>query len=161
MKRLLIFIVACILILGGCKAAKPEPQPVVKVYSAKTEIGEGLQLEEKWTIEGWDNDYLARSTMIYTYSFDDITAWESYITELEGVLDQRIEELQGPQGSRYIIMEYAMDGKSLIVSETTDYEAAVKNKEDVMRNDVVEKGDYYSMSKLCENFDLQKYTLQD
>lgn len=161
MKRLLILTVTCILILAGCKAAKPEPQPVVKVYSAKTEIDEGLQLEEKWTVEGWDNDYLAKTTMIYTYSFDDVTAWESYITELKGVLDQRIEELQGPQGSRYIIMEYVMDGKSLIVSEITDYEAAVKNKEAVMLNDVVEEGDYYSMSKLCDNFDIQKYTLQD
>ena len=161
MKRFLIFTVACMLILGGCKAEKPEPQPVVKVYSAKTEIGEGLQLEEKWTVEGWDNDYLARTTMIYTYSFDDVTAWENYIAELKGVLDQRIEALQGPQGSRYIITEYVMDGNSLIVSEITDYEVAVKNKEAVMRNDVLGEGDYYSMSKLCDNFDLQKYTLQE
>lgn len=161
MRRFLIFTVACMLILGGCKAEKPEPQPVAKVYSAKTEIGEGLQLEEKWTVEGWDNDYLARTTMIYTYSFDDVTAWENYIAELKGVLDQRIEALQGSQGSRYIITEYVMDGNSLIVSEITDYEAAVKNKEAVMRNDVLGEGDYYSMSKLCDNFDLQKYTLQD
>ena len=161
MRRFLIFTVACMLILCGCKAEKPEPQPVAKVYSAKTEIGEGLQLEEKWTVEGWDNDYLARTTMIYTYSFDDVTAWENYIAELKGVLDQRIEALQGSQGSRYIITEYVMDGNSLIVSEITDYEAAVKNKEAVMRNDVLGEGDYYSMSKLCDNFDLQKYTLQD
>lgn len=161
MKKVLVFTMACILFLSGCKSVAQEPQPVAKVYTAKTEIGDGLQLEEKWTIEGMDNDHLTKTTMIYTYSFDDLTAWESYITELKGVLDQRIEALQGPQGSRYIIMEYVMDGNLLIVSETTDYEMASKNNEAVMMGDAIESGEYYSMSKLCGNFDLQKYTLQD
>ena len=99
--------------------------------------------------------------MIYTYSFDDLNAWEDYLTELTGVLNQRIEELQGPQGSRYIIMEYIMDGNLLVVSETTDYETASKNNEAVMMKDTMESGEYYSMSKLCDNFDLQKYTLEN
>lgn len=161
MKKLLISMMACMLLLSGCKLVAREPQPVKEVYTAKTEVGEGLQLEEEWSIEGLDNDCLTKTTMIYTYRFDDLTAWEDYITELEGVLDQRIEALQGPEGSRYIIMEYVMDGNLLMVSETTDYETASKNKEAVMMNDVIESGEYYSMSKLCENFDPQKYTLQD
>ena len=161
MKRVLFVITAFMLLLCGCKSAEPEPQAIVKVYTAKTELGEGLKLEEKWTIEGMDNDYLTRTTMIYTYFFDDLEAWDSYLTELKAVLDQRISELQGPQGSRYIIMEYKMDGNLLVVSEVTDYEAASKNDEAVMRNDKIESGEYYSMSRLCENFDLQKYTLQD
>lgn len=161
MKRVLMFTMVCILLLSGCKSVEQEPQPVKKVYTAMTEIGDGLQLEEKWMIEGMDNDYLTKTTMIYTYSFDDLKAWEAYITELKGVLDQRIEALQGPQGSRYIIMEYVMDGNLLVVSETADYEMASKNNEAVMMGDVIESGEYYSMSKLCENFDLQKYTLQD
>ena len=161
MKRVLMFIMVCILLLSGCKSAAHEPQPVAKVYTAKTEIGDGLQLEETWTIEGLDNDYLTKTTMIYTYSFDDLTAWSDYITELKGVLDQRIEALQGPQGSRYIIMEYVMDGNLLVVTETTDYETASKNNEAVMMSDVIESGEYYSMSKLCDSFDLQKYTLQE
>lgn len=156
-----MFTIACMLLLSGCKAAVREPQPVKKVYTAETEIGDGGQLEEKWTIEGLDNDYLTKTTMNYTYSFDDLVAWEDYLTELTGVLDQRIEELQGAQGSRYIIMEYAMDGNLLVVTEITDYEAASKNNEAVMVNDVIESGEYYSMSKLCDNFDPQKYTLQE
>lgn len=114
-----------------------------------------------WTIEGLDNDYLTKTIMNYTYSFDDLSAWENYIAELKGVLDQRIEALQGPTGSRYIIMEYVMDGNLLVVSEITDYETASKNNEAVMMSDVIEPGEYYSMSKLCENFDLEKYILQD
>lgn len=161
MKKLFVLFVGCIILLSGCKSMVSKTQPVIKTYSAMTEIDEGLQLEEKWTIEGWDNDYLAKTTMVYTYHFDDTVAWGDYITELTGVLDQRIQELQGPQGSRYIIMEYVMDGKNLVVSEITDYEEASKNNEAIMRNDVIESGEYYSMSKLCENFDLQKYTLQD
>lgn len=156
-----MFTMACMLLLSGCKSAVREPQPVKKVYTAETEIGDGGQLEEKWTIEGLDNDYLTKTTMIYTYSFDDLAAWGDYLTELMGVLDQRIEELQGAQGSRYIIMEYAMDGNLLVVTEITDYEAASKNNEAVMMNDVIELGEYYSMSKLCDNFDPQKYTLQE
>ena len=156
-----MFTIACMLFLSGCKAAVREPQPVKKVYTAETEIGDGGQLEEKWTIEGLDNDYLTKTTMVYTYSFDDLAAWGDYLTELTGVLDQRIEELQGAQGSHYIIMEYAMDGNLLVVTEITDYEAASKNNEAVMVNDVIESGEYYSMSKLCDNFDLQKYTLQE
>lgn len=161
MKRFLFVIATLMLLLCGCKSAEPEPQAIMKVYTAKTELGDGLHLEEKWTIEGMDNDYLTRTTMTYTYCFDDLEAWDSYLTELKAVLDQRIGELQGPQGSRYIIMEYKMDGNLLVVSEVTDYEAASKNDEAVMRNDKIESGEYYSMSKLCENFDLQKYTLQD
>ena len=161
MKRILMFVIACMLLLSGCRPVVSEPQPVRKVYTAKTMIGEGLQLEEKWTIDGLDNDYLTKTTMIYTYSFDDLNAWEDYLTELTGVLDQRIEELQGPQGSRYIIMEYIMDGNLLVVSETTDYETASKNNEAVMMKDTMESGEYYSMSKLCDNFDLQKYTLEN
>lgn len=161
MRKILMFTIACMLFLSGCKAAVREPQPVKKVYTAETEIGDGGQLEEKWTIEGLDNDYLTKTTMVYTYSFDDLAAWGDYLTELTGVLDQRIEELQGAQGSHYIIMEYAMDGNLLVVTEITDYEAASKNNEAVMVNDVIESGEYYSMSKLCDNFDLQKYTLQE
>lgn len=161
MRKIIMFTMVCILLLNGCKSVVREPQPVKKVYTAKTEISDGGQLEEKWTIEGLDNDYLTKTTMNYTYSFDDLVAWEDYLTELTGVLDQRIEELQGAQGSRYIIMEYAMDGNLLMVSEITDYEAASKNNEAVMLNDVIESGEYYSMSKLCDNFDLQKYTLQE
>jgi uncharacterized protein YceK len=161
MRKILMFTMACMLLLSGCKSAVREPQPVKKVYTAETEIGDGGQLEEKWTIEGLDNDYLTKTTMIYTYSFDDLAAWGDYLTELMGVLDQRIEELQGAQGSRYIIMEYAMDGNLLVVTEITDYEAASKNNEAVMMNDVIELGEYYSMSKLCDNFDPQKYTLQE
>lgn len=161
MNRIMVFLIACMLLLSGCQAVVPDPQPVKKVYTAKTEVGEGLQLEEKWTIEGLDNDYLTKTTMIYTYHFDDLDAWKDYLTELTGVLDQRIEELQGPEGSRYIIMEYMMDGNLLVVSETTDYWTASQNNEAVMLNDVLESGEYYSMSKLCENFDLQKYTLEE
>lgn len=161
MRKILMLTMVCMLLLSGCKSVVREPLPVKKVYTAKTEMGDGGQLEEKWTIEGLDNDYLTKTTMNYTYSFDDLVAWEDYLTELTGVLDQRIEELQGAQGSRYIIMEYAMDGNLLVVSEITDYEAASKNNEAVMMNDVIESGEYYSMSKLCDNFDLQKYTLQE
>lgn len=161
MRKILMFTMASILFLSGCKSAVREPQPVKKVYTAETEISDGGQLEEKWTIEGLDNDYLTKTTMIYTYSFDDLAAWDDYLTELMGVLDQRIEELQGAQGSHYIIMEYAMDGNLLVVSEITDYEAASKNNEAVMMNDVIESGEYYSMSKLCDNFDPKKYTLQE
>lgn len=161
MKRVLMFTMVCIFFLSGCKAVAQEPQPIEKVYTAKTEIGEGALLEEVWTIEGLDNDYLTKTIMNYTYSFDDLSAWENYIAELKGVLDQRIEALQGPTGSRYIIMEYVMDGNLLVVSEITDYETASKNNEAVMMSDVIEPGEYYSMSKLCENFDLEKYILQD
>lgn len=160
MIRIMMFTIACTLFLSGCKSVVSKTQPVCKVYTAKTVIGEGLELEEEWTIEGLDNDYLIRTTMIYTYSFDDLNAWEDYLAELSGILDQRIEELQGPQGSRYIIMEYMMDGDRLIVSETTDYETASKNHEAVMLNDSIESGEYYSISKLCDDFDLQKYTLE-
>lgn len=160
-KRTIMFLITCMLLLSGCQSVAKEPQLVKKVYTAKTEVGEGLQLEEKWIIEGLDNDFLTKTTMIYTYSFDDLNAWENYLTELTGLLDQRIEELQGPEGSRYIIMEYMMDGNILVVSETTDYEKANKNDEAVMLNDVIKSGEYYSMSKLCENFDLQKYTLEE
>ena len=161
MKRIIMLTMACMLLLSSCKTTVPESQPVKKVYTAKTEVGEGLQLEECWTIEGLDNDYLTKTTMVYTYSFDDVNAWEDYLTELTSVLDQRIEELQGPQGSRYIILEYRMDGNLLIVSEITDYEKAGKNNEAVMLNDTIDSGEYYSMSKLCENFDLKKYTLDN
>lgn len=161
MKRVVMLLMTCMLLLSGCQSVAKEPQSVKKVYTAKTEVGEGLQLEEKWIIEGLDNDFLTKTTMIYTYSFDDTNAWENYLTELTGLLDQRIAELQGPKGSHYIIMEYMMDGNILVVSETTDYEAADKSNEAVMRDDVIKSGEYYSMSKLCENFDLQKYTLEE
>lgn len=112
MKRTILFLMTCMLFLSGCQSVAKEPQPVKKVYTAKTEIGEGLQLEERWVIEGLDNDFLTKTTMIYTYSFDDINAWENYLTELTGLLDQRIEELQGPKGSRYKLKHH-MNKRSL------------------------------------------------
>ena len=53
MKRFLFVIATLMLLLCGCKSAEPEPQAIMKVYTAKTELGDGLHLEENGRLKGW------------------------------------------------------------------------------------------------------------
>lgn len=164
MRRIFLIVALSILFFSGCKSEEPEAtlkETVVMVYTMNTELEDGLQLEEKWTIEGWDNDRLSKTTAQYIYKFDDLNARSDYINRLEETLDQRIAMLQGPEGSDYIILEYLVDGDQFVATETTDYEQAGKNQEGIMMNDVLEDGMYFSMSELCDNFKGRGYTLQD
>lgn len=164
MRRIFLIVALSILFFSGCKSEEPEAtlkESVVMVYTMNTELEDGLQLEEKWTIEGWDNDRLSKTTAQYIYKFDDLNARSDYINRLEETLDQRIAMLQGPEGSDYIILEYLVDGDQFVATETTDYEQAGKNQEGIMMNDVLEDGMYFSMSELCDNFKAYGYTLQD
>lgn len=164
MRRIFLIVALSILFFSGCKSEEPETtlkEPIVMVYTMNTELEDGLQLEEKWTIEGWDNDHLSKTTAQYIYKFDDLNARSDYINRLEETLDQRIEMLQGTEGSDYIILEYLVDGDQFVATETTDYEQAGKSQEGIMMHDVLEDGMYYSMSELCDIFKAYGYTLQD
>lgn len=164
MRRVFAIVALSILFFSGCKSEEPKAtlkESVVMVYTMNTEFEDGLLLEERWTIEGWDNDYLSKTTAQYIYKFDDLNARSDYINRLEETLDQRIAMLQGPEGSDYIILEYLVDGDQFVATETTDYEQAGKNQEGIMMNDVLEDGVYFSMSELCDNFKAYGYTLQD
>ncbi len=64
MRRIFLIVAFSILFFSGCKSEEPEAtlkEPVVMVYTMNTELEDGLQLEEKWTIEGWDNDHLSKT----------------------------------------------------------------------------------------------------
>lgn len=122
-----LIVIWCLFFLTGCVES---PKSVVKVYSQNTELATGLQLEEYWTMVGRSKDSLSQTTAVYTYTFDDPDMWSDYLKTLMAELDKRMEELQSEKVGDHIILEYKMDGNSLVATETTDYELADKNQEE-------------------------------
>ena len=49
--------------LSGC-SMQTESKPVLKEYTYSEEVADGVVYDEKWTIEGMDDDVLYKTTTI-------------------------------------------------------------------------------------------------
>lgn len=149
------------LVLTGCDDLG-ESKQLTKEYSYSDDSTEGLEYNENWTIEGMDDDVLHKTTVIYTYTFNDLDVWAETIEELKDSLDKEISNLQGPFGSPYIIIDYEMVGNSLIATETTDYKTASDdgmNVEGHLDGGLMTSDEYYSVEMICEQLENEGYTL--
>lgn len=160
MKRILL-VMLLLVALSGC-STQTESKPVVKEYTYSEEVEDGVVYDEKWTIEGMDDDVLYKTTTVYTYTFDDLDVWSETIEELKVSYDEEIEKLKNPLGSKYITIEYEMDGNTLIATEITDYKSASDNGMNV--DGVLDRGlmtskEYYSVEMVCEELENSGYTL--
>lgn len=161
MNRLIIVMLLMALVLTGC-GDMGESKPVTKEYIYSEDSTDGVEYRENWTIEGMDDDVLHKTTVIYSYTFNDLEVWAETIEELKDSLDKEISDLQGPFGSPYIIINYTMDGNSLIATETTDYKTALddgKNVEGRLDVGLMTSDEYYSVKMICEQLEKEGYTL--
>lgn len=160
MKRILS-VMLLLMVLSGC-STQTESKPVVKEYTYSEEVADGVVYDEKWTIEGMDDDVLYKTTTVYTYTFDDLDVWSETIEELKVSYDEEIEKLKKPLGSKYITFEYEMDGNALTATETTDYKSASDNGMNVeghLDGGLMTSQEYYSVEMLCEELENSGYTL--
>lgn len=163
MKRIISVTLLLAMLLTGCSGLL-ESKPVTKIYTYSETMDEGVDYDEKWTVEGMDDDMLHKTTVTYTYTFDDAQLWAESIEELTTSMDEEIEKLQGPFGSPYITIEYTMDGNALIATETTDYKTAAddgKSVEGQLDGGLMTSKEYYSISKVCEQLEDEGYTLAE
>ncbi len=164
MKKIVLVMLLMAMVLTACgDTGKSEPVTKEYTYSDDSSEAEGLAYHEKWTIEGLD-DVLYKTSVVYTYTFDDLDAWKESIEETKASLDSEIKELQGPFGSPYITIEYKMDGNSLIATEITDYKTASddgKNVDGGIDSGLMTSEEYYSVEKVCEQLENAGYTLVD
>ena len=162
MKKIVLVMLLMAMVLTAC-GDTGKSEPVTKEYTYSDDSSEGLAYHEKWTIEGLD-DVLYKTSVVYTYTFDDLDAWKESIEETKASLDSEIKELQGPFGSPYITIEYKMDGNSLIATEITDYKTASddgKNVDGGIDSGLMTSEEYYSVEKVCEQLENAGYTLVD
>ena len=162
MKKIVLVMLLMAMVLTAC-GDTGKSEPVTKEYTYSDDSSEGLAYHEKWTIEGLD-DVLYKTSVVYTYTFDDLDAWKESIEETKASLDSEIKELQGPFGSPYITIEYKMDGNSLIATEITDYKTASddgKNVDGGIDSGLMTSEEYYSVEKVCEQLENAGYTLAE
>lgn len=162
MKKIVLVMLLMAMVLTAC-GDTDKSEPVTKEYTYSDDSSEGLAYHEKWTIEGLD-DVLYKTSVVYTYTFDDLDAWKESIEETKASLDSEIKELQGPFGSPYITIEYKMDGNSLIATEITDYKTASddgKNVDGGIDSGLMTSKEYYSVEKVCEQLENAGYTLAE
>lgn len=160
MRKIVLVMLLMAMVLTAC-GDTGKSEPVTKEYTYSDDSSEGLAYHEKWTIEGLD-DVLYKTSVVYTYTFDDLDAWKESIEETKASLDSEIKELQGPFGSPYITIEYKMDGNSLIATEITDYKTASddgKNVDGGIDSGLMTSEEYYSVEKVCEQLENAGYTL--
>lgn len=162
MKKIVLVMLLMAMVLTAC-GDTDKSEPVTKEYTYSDDSSEGLAYHEKWTIEGLD-DVLYKTSVVYTYTFDDLDAWKESIEETKASLDSEIKELQGPFGSPYITIEYKMDGNSLIATEITDYKTASddgKNVDGGIDSGLMTSKEYYSVENVCEQLENAGYTLAE
>lgn len=160
MRKIVLVMLLMAMVLTAC-GDTGKSEPVTKEYTYSDDSSEELAYHEKWTIEGLD-DVLYKTSVVYTYTFDDLDAWKESIEETKASLDSEIKELQGPFGSPYITIEYKMDGNSLIATEITDYKTASddgKNVDGGIDSGLMTSEEYYSVEKVCEQLENAGYTL--
>lgn len=161
MKKIITLLLLLTLLLTGCDGVG-ESKPVTKVYTYQDNSGDGAKYEEQWTLDGMDDDVLYKSTVICTYTFDNVEEWSDLIEGLKQGLDEEIKELQGPFGSSYITIDYKLDGNVFVITETTDYKTASDDGKDVegkLDGGLMTNREYYSISKVSEELEGEGYTL--